>query len=143
MKKLLLCIAAVLSINSVKAQTPQWVYANAIGAVQSTDSPTFTAKDALGNLYVASNFGGTQTFGPSQETSSGFYDAYVVKYDVNGAFVWFRKYGATGAFTQCGGLTVDAAGNIYVTGSFTNQITLGSTTYPTSGNRDSLACYRH
>lgn len=136
MKKLLLSVSAFLCFSLVNAQSPQWIYAHAIGAVQSTDNPTFTAKDASGNLYVASNFGGTQVFGPSQETSTGFYDAFVIKYDANGTFVWFRKYGAASAFTQCGGLAVDASGNVYITGSFTNQITLGGTTYPTAGNRD-------
>ena len=136
MKKLLLSVATFLCLNSANAQTPQWIYANSIGAVQSTDSPTYTVKDAAGNLYVASNFGGTHTFGPSQETSSGFYDAYIVKYDATGAFAWFRKFGAVSTFTQCGGLAVDPAGNIYMVGTFTYQIVLGGVTYTTTGNRD-------
>jgi hypothetical protein len=134
MKKLLLTAFACIAMLSANAQ--QWVSASTIGAVQSSDIPTYTAKDVNGNLYVASNFSGTKTFGPGTQTALGLYDVYLVKYDANGAFVWFRKFGAASAFLQAGGLSTDPAGNIYLAGSFTNQIIINGAGVLSNGGRD-------
>jgi hypothetical protein len=134
MKKLLLSIIAVVSLCSAHAQ--QWVSASTIGAVQSGDIPTYTAKDGNGNLYLASNFSGTKTFGSGPQTASGLYDVYLTKYDANGAFVWFRKFGAASAFLQAGGISTDPAGNIYLAGSFTNQIVINGAGVLSNGGRD-------
>lgn len=135
MKKLLLTLCALFSIGSINAQS--WVNAVSIGAVQGTETTTYSVRDANGNLYVSSNFDGTRSFGAAgSQTSTGFFDVYIIKYNSAGGFEWFRKFGAVFAFTTAGGLALDASGNLYVAGTFTNQIVLNSVPYSSAGGRD-------
>lgn len=98
-----------------------------------------TAVDAQGNTYVTGTFVNNIRLGSVTLTtgaSSQRRDGFVVKYSPTGAVLWTRQ------FSNCysGGLGVDAAGNLYVAGSFTGSLTLGSTTLSsTGGSTDSDA----
>ncbi|MCK6639002.1 MAG: T9SS type A sorting domain-containing protein [Bacteroidia bacterium] len=77
--------------------------------------------DEQGNIYTIGSFYGTIDFNPGAGvfnlTSSGFTDVYVSKLDNNGNFIWAKKMG--GSSDEEGvALTLDTAGNIYMTGSF-------------------------
>lgn len=74
------------------------------------------ATDAAGNTYVAgvtysANF---PTRGPSPPLL-GFLDAFVAKLDPEGTLLFSRRFGGSGS-EEGAGITVDAAGNIWVTG---------------------------
>jgi hypothetical protein len=77
--------------------------------------------DASGNVYVKGSFAGTADFDPGVGTanlmSAGRYDAFVVKLDSAGSFVWARNFGGSGDDLGAG-VAVDVSGNVYVTGSF-------------------------
>ena len=82
------------------------------------DYGTGLAADGQGNVYVAGitdgSLGGANPF-------LGREDAYVRKYDSSGAVVWTRQLGTTGIdFAE--NLTVDAAANVYVTGTTTGHL---------------------
>ncbi|MCA9310071.1 MAG: SBBP repeat-containing protein, partial [Phycisphaerales bacterium] len=98
------------------------------------------AVDAMGNAYFT---GQTESaniplLNEVQSTRSGTLDAYVVKVDVNGAFVWSTYLGGTS--TERGqGIAADSNGSCYVTGETrsSNFVTTADAIDATyNGNRD-------
>lgn len=87
------------------------------------DGGTGVALDAVGNIYAAGSFSGAADFGASPNllhlTSSGSWDIFVCKLDSAGNFVWTRQWGGTAQDTA-DGLAVDAVGNVYTTGFFSD-----------------------
>ena len=76
------------------------------------------AVDASGNIYLAGYTSSTSAIasGGHQNTyGGGNYDAFLVKFDGNGTRLWSTYYGGSGEDVgrSC---TVDAAGNVYLTG---------------------------
>ncbi len=93
------------------------------------------AIDANGNSYVTGNFAESATFGTTTLTSSGDYDIFVAKMDINGNWLWAKQAGGT-SDDYCSSITVDDNGNSYVTGYFWGSATFGTTTMTSSGNSD-------
>jgi hypothetical protein len=95
------------------------------------------ATDANGNSYVV---GAIQTnglyptaqFGNFILTGHGDYDWLVVKYDTLGNVVWAKNYGST-AGDIAYGVTLDPAGNLYVTGYFSSTMTVEGVTVTSKG----------
>jgi hypothetical protein len=78
-------------------------------------------KDAVGNLYVCGVYDLTADLDPgigvfSVTTSNGT-DAFVIKLDAGGNFIWGRSFGGPGSQT-CESVKTDAAGNVFLTGYF-------------------------
>jgi hypothetical protein len=90
----------------------------------SDDRGLSITTDPWGNLYVTGYFGGTADFGgdfgtTDTKTSSGNYDIFVTKVNVNGTYGWTRRMGGDSVYVDEGyGIRTDLSGNIYVTGSF-------------------------
>jgi hypothetical protein len=72
-----------------------------------------SATDVRGGVYVAGNFGG----GVPGQPDYGGNDHFLRKYDAEGHELWTRQFGTDGN-ESIGGLAVDAAGNVYVGGTF-------------------------
>ncbi|MBA3681322.1 MAG: T9SS type A sorting domain-containing protein [Bacteroidetes bacterium] len=81
--------------------------------------------DASGNVYTAGFFSGTWDFDPSAAvfnlTAAGS-DIYIFKLDANGNFVWAKNIGTAGNAASVESITLDASGNIYITGSFLGTV---------------------
>jgi hypothetical protein len=82
--------------------------------------------DASGNVYVAGPFTGNVDFDPGAGTfnlvsAGGVSDMYVWKLDASGNLLWAVSAGGTGTDAIYGS-TVDAAGNILITGGFTGTV---------------------
>ena len=78
-----------------------------------------TKTDASNNIYVV---GATMT-------GSGGYDILVAKYNPQGVQLWINQYNGTGNANDLGtGVTIDASGNVYITG------TTCTTALPTSAD---------
>jgi hypothetical protein len=93
------------------------------------------AVDGSGNCYLTGYFDGTATFGNTTFTSSGSYDAFIAKYDATGNFQWAARAGSSGEdFGRNIGL--DGSGNSYITGTFKDLASFGSTTLTSSGAED-------
>jgi hypothetical protein len=87
------------------------------------------ATDAAGNVYVAGNFRGPVDFDPgagthvlttaaSTLTAPAFrQEQFALKLDAAGNFVWARQVGAASGDAYTGGLAVDGARNVVVSGS--------------------------
>jgi hypothetical protein len=91
------------------------------------------AVDAQGNIYVTGYFGsynltiGSTTLRSTKGIGGHSFDIFVMKYGPNSQVVWAKSIGGGG---DEGGedITVDASGNIYVTGtSGSNSLIFGST----------------
>ena len=77
------------------------------------------AVDKAGNVYTTGLFNTTMDMDPgagvANLTSYGSWDAYVVKLDVLGRFVWARQFGGTGD-DRGNSVGVDLAGNVFCSG---------------------------
>ncbi|HOY85609.1 MAG TPA: SBBP repeat-containing protein [Candidatus Syntrophosphaera sp.] len=97
------------------------------------------ALDSSGASYVTGLFHGTADFGSTSLTSNGYNDIFVCKIDASGNFVWAKQAGGTGLDNGYG-IAVDNLGNCYVTGSFNDSATFGSSTLISSGSYDIFVC---
>jgi hypothetical protein len=96
------------------------------------------AADAAGNTYVTGLFDGAVDFDPAhpgtdgvQRSKNNAQNTFVAKYAADGAFLWAERMGGDGSSgpTDLGkALAVDASGNVYVVGSFSNNADFGSFT---------------
>jgi hypothetical protein len=121
----------------------QWTQA-VRGGGADTDGLAGLAVDATGTVTIIGNFtnyGSGQpaatTFGPTVLTSGGgFVDAFVARLSPAGAWTQALRLGTAG-ITQAQGLALDGTGGAVVAGTFTNALTIGTTTL-TSGNSQDL-----
>ncbi|MEW6469731.1 MAG: SBBP repeat-containing protein [Bacteroidota bacterium] len=79
------------------------------------------AVDTQGNIHSTGTFQSTVDFDPGPAvynlTALGFEDVFVIKLDPSGNFAWAKRLG--GNYNEYGyGITVDALGYVYTTGSF-------------------------
>jgi len=77
----------------------------------TTDGVSGTAVDASGNVIVVGSTGGVL----SGTTNLGMADGFVRKYGPSGTLIWADQFGGAG-YESTAGVTVDASGNIFVTG---------------------------
>ena len=79
--------------------------------------------DGSGNVYATGSFSGTADFNPgagtANLTSNGGTDAFLVKLDSSGTYVWAKAIGGSDADIGHG-IAVDGSGNVYATGSFSS-----------------------
>lgn len=115
---LLVCI--LISNQLVKAQSPSFQWAKAMGG-SSSDLGESVVVDVSGNVYTTGSFATTTDFDPGvgtfTMTSAGGVDIFISKFDASGNFVWAKQLGGTGA-DKGFSITTDASGNVYTTGEF-------------------------
>ncbi len=92
--------------------------------------------DGAGNIYMTGSFSGTATFGNcSLSTATLSTDAFMVKFSSRGSCQWALHEG--GKLGDVGkGLTSDQAGNIYMTGYFMGDVSVGGVQLPWKGHND-------
>jgi hypothetical protein len=107
--------------------TVQWVRT---GGGPNGDYAHALAVDAAGNIYVAGEIEGlTAVFGDTTVSGHGGgsgNDIFVAKYDTDGNLQWVTTLGGEGN-DKAKGIAIDAAGNSYITGQFTDTAFFGST----------------
>lgn len=95
-------------------------YAKQIGGT-SQDLCYSIALDPSGYLYATGLFYGTADFNPGtgtyNMTSFGGNDAYVLKLDLSGNFIWANQIGGT-SYDSAGDIILDGEGYYYVSGYF-------------------------
>ncbi len=78
--------------------------------------------DASGNIVTTGPYSGVADFDPSVSTytlaSTGFYDVFISKLNTSGNFVWAKSIGGPNDDDRGYSVSIDAASNVYVTGSF-------------------------
>ncbi|UOQ71413.1 hypothetical protein [Hymenobacter cellulosilyticus] len=115
---------AGLALGAQAQTAPAWTSAHEVGNF-TNDNRGF-AVDASGNTYEVSNFMDAAVVGGTTLTSAGFIDAYLAKYTPSGTLAWVRHLGSPG-LDQVMDVAVDAAGDVYISGTFDGPITLSST----------------
>ncbi len=113
----------ILKLNSLG----NFIWANAIGGSNGYINTTSMSLDHLGNLHATGVFSGVVDFDPGliayDLISSNVFDldAYILKLDFNGNFVWAKSIGETG-YILSNSITVDAESNVYTTGYYAGLI---------------------
>jgi len=111
-----------------------WLWASKAGGSNSDMGEAITIDDAC-NSYVTGYFEETAFFGYDSLTSSGGMDIFVTKIDTEGNWLWASKAG--GSNSDMGeAITIDAAGNSYLTGWFRETAEFGSNSITSSGYDD-------
>ncbi len=81
--------------------------------------------DTNNNVYIAGEFGGTVDFNPSADTayltSSVMHDAFILKLDSNGNYIWAKQLSGTSK-KIISSIKIDHYGNIIVTGYFSGNV---------------------
>jgi hypothetical protein len=100
------------------------IWAKAIGST-SQDAGYGIAVDTAGNVYVTGFIQAAADFDPGPGvytlTPVGQLDAFVVKLDSNGNFVWAENFGSS-TFENGNSIVIDHAGNVVVCGYFTGTV---------------------
>ncbi|MCS3797844.1 SBBP repeat-containing protein [Niastella sp. OAS944] len=92
------------------------VWAKQINATYGNDLAT----DSGSNIYLTGIFDNTVDFDPGAGTANltGTSSAYILKLDALGNYIWVKQLSSALPQTA-NGITVDAAGNVFTTGSYT------------------------
>ncbi len=111
-----------------------WLWANKAGG-DNSDTGNGISTDADGNCYVTGYFLDTATFGATTHVSSGSSDIFITGIDTNGNWLWTNRAG--GPTTDMGyGISANAEGTCYVTGSYVGNASFGDTNLTSSGSSD-------
>ncbi len=115
-------------------QNGKSVWAKSAGGT-ARDNARFTLVDSLGNVYLTGTYRGRSSFGSTRLFSVFGDDLYVTKLNSSGAFQWAAGTTSTGS-TEGRSLAIDASGNLYVTGWFSQKVIAGSVTLSSAGGDD-------
>jgi hypothetical protein len=106
-------------------QQGEFVWAKQFGGIGRYGMGNSIKSDALGNVYIIGEFDGTLDFNPGIDTfklsSGGTHNAFVVKLNSDGNFLWAKLIGGSGN-VSVGSIAVDAAGNVITTGAFSGFV---------------------
>ena len=92
--------------------------------------------DASHNTYIAGEVEDTANFGSGIFlVSSGANDIFLTKYNIGGNIVWAKRWGNTGN-DKALAVAVAENGDCFITGYFSETISIGSTQISSSGGRD-------
>ena len=101
-----------------------FVWAKRMGGA-SVDYGRSIAVDSIGNVFITGDFGGTADFDPGSGlynlVSSGNSDIFICKLDASGNFLWAKSMGALQG-DQGYSIALDAVGNIYTTGCYSDTV---------------------
>lgn len=126
--------SALLVAHPSQAQSPKWQW-----AAQSTGSGVGQLKslvvDAKGNAYQVGFFTEIIRFGSTTLVSQGRSDMFVAKLSAAGTWAWAVAVGGAGS-DNAAGVAIDAAGRIFVSGSFSDQVQFGPVALTSQGSQD-------
>ncbi len=120
MKKILYVLLVICSIQAHGQQGFNW--ADDIGGVAGSAVSSAITADSVGNVYTTGYFSYTVDINPGvmvdNRVANGAEDIFITKVDANGNFLWAKNIGGAGALSQGHSISIDTAGNVYVTGFF-------------------------
>ena len=113
-----------------------WLWASAAGGT-GADRASALAVSSKGELVVGGQFTGTAAFGPLQVVSNGGGDAFVVRLTRAGTWQWAVGAGSPDN-DETSALAINAAGDIYATGYFSNSAHFGASVLTGQGTDDAF-----
>jgi len=116
-------IGGVDMFVSVTDNAGNFIFAKQFGDVTGSVFPQSIAVDSQNKIYAAGFFGGTFDFDPSVSFASnlssvGNVDAFILKLDAGGQYVWANSIGGPSVSCYAPALKTDALFNVYVAGYF-------------------------
>jgi len=128
-------------------QQGEFVWAKQFGGLGRYGIGNSIKSDAFGNVYITGEFDGTLDFNPGIDTfklsSGGNHNAFVVKLNSEGNFLWAKLIGGSGN-VSVGSIALDANNNIITTGAFTGFVDFnpdsGTHILNSVGNSDIFIC---
>jgi hypothetical protein len=105
----------------------EFIWSKSIGG-SLFDEPTSIAVDHDDAIYISGNFRETVDFDPglsvNELTSTNLEssDAFVLKLNSNGDFVWARSVGGNNSITRAVAIDADIFGNVFTAGSFSDTV---------------------
>ena len=84
--------------------------------------------DPQGNSYLIGRFSNSFTIGTCALTIKGTRDMYIAKFDTNGICTWAKSYGVAGGYTGSSIIKYLPNGDLYILGSSSKSLKLGSYT---------------
>lgn len=128
--------SACTTVKYNSAGIEQWIARYSGKRIGALDPMAALTIDNAGNVYVAGS-----SLGVGQDNP----DYVTIKYDNSGAEKWVARYDESrSSFDRASALTVDAAGNIYITGfskDSTGSFDYATIKYTASGEKQWLARY--
>jgi hypothetical protein len=122
----------VVLVKLTKAGAFEW--ATRIGG-EGNDQIRRMAVDGNGNIFVLGTFQDSLDLGGGKLTSAGVNDLFLARFDASGRHVWSKRIG--NAFNEvAGGIAVDRAGNLIVTGSYDKDLDFLGTPLLAAGESD-------
>lgn len=82
------------------------------------------AVDANDAVFATGNFGGTIDLGGGALQSNGGQDIFLAKFDAYGRHQWSKSFGSTDE-QRATSVAVDASGNVYLAGYYSNSVDFG------------------
>ncbi len=112
-------LAIFISANAYAQPSSNWKWAYSAGST-GKDYGNDICMDESGNVYVTGTFKTSVTFGETTLNSAGDEDIFIVKYNSAGIVQWAKQFGDMGMDVSRS-LSVDGAGNLYLTGFFGSE----------------------
>ncbi len=126
-------LAASFSADTAHAFTPAYLWGRSYGGSFS-DYGRSIATDPSGNVFMTGYFDGTADFGGGGLTANGT-DIVLAKYSASGTLLWNLKFG--GSYTDQGfSVATDAAGFVFMTGSYAGNVNFGGGALTSAGLAD-------
>jgi len=122
----------IFVIKLSPAGQPLW--ANSAGSTDQ-DYGMGIAVDGSGGVYITGAFQDKAEFGTTTLTSKGYDDAFVAKLSSTGAFLWANSAGGPD-YDNGNAIAVNAAGDVFITGSYESDATFGTTSLSSKGYDD-------
>jgi len=118
------------------------IWSNGLAGLSSDMSSAITL-DSNGNVYVTGSYSSMVEFDPGNPaanlTSAGFTDAFLIKYDAGGNFLWVKSVGGA-SMDRGSNVAVDDNGNVYVVGYYSDTVDFdpgeGTSSSTSAGTRD-------
>ncbi|MDO7874144.1 SBBP repeat-containing protein [Hymenobacter sp. ASUV-10] len=130
-------IVGLLPTARAQAPTPAWQWAvrgASPGAPAAQSQANRLCVDAAGNTYVLGHFTTTLALGAFTLASPTTMGGYLAKYTPAGSVAWVRQLGSPSGGLYMYRVATDGAGNVYLTGVFEDELTIGSYVLPDPNN---------
>ncbi|MDI1476634.1 hypothetical protein [Polyangium sp. y55x31] len=120
------------------------LWAKGYGSDAASQSGFRIATDSAGNIGVIGTMtGGNIHFGGDTMTVTGSADAFLVKLDPNGGFLWQQQFSATNELGHVNALAFDPAGHVFTAGYFVSGMTVGGASLTPIGGGGDIFLLKH
>ncbi len=132
-----------LSVLYNYSNAQSWQWAKQLGSPLFDDASTVHIS-SKNNIYVTGNFAGSLfNYGNNSVICNGINDFFIAKYNLVGNLLWFKQLGGNNTGTNCfegiGGFVLDDNENLYITGAFCHNTTIGSFNFVGTGDEFYIA----